>query len=156
MRALTYALIIAFLYSWVPLVGGHDQEPQKVQRQKADPRRVQELMHKKLDYTQKLLAAIVMNDADNVALNADALVRVSKEAEWNIFNTPQYEMNSEDFRRSAAKMARQAKEKDLEGVKLTYLEMTMTCFHCHRYVRDVGTVKAPPAGEETGVRTAGR
>jgi len=156
MRAITYALVFTLVFAWVPLLGGHDREPPKVERQKADPKKVKELMHKKLDHAQKILAAIAMNDLERVAVNADALVNVSKEAEWNVFKTPSYEMNSDDFRRSAAKMARQAKEKDLESVKLTYLEMTMTCFHCHRYVRDVGMVDARPAVGEPVLRTAGR
>ena len=32
------------------------------------------------------------------------------------------------------------KDKNLEAAKLNYLGMTLACFHCHTYVRDLGRV----------------
>ena len=141
MRKLGHFLTFAALLVSVSTMSGHAQGQGKADRQKSDPKKLQELMRKKLDHAQKLLGAIAMNKLDDVVKNADALVEVSKEAEWKVYKTPQFEMNSDDFRRSAEKLSRQAKAKDLDSAKLTYLEMTMTCFHCHRYVRDVGMAR---------------
>jgi hypothetical protein len=141
MKNLAYALAFAALCAGVPTLSGHDSQPPKVERQKSDPKKVKELMRKKLDNAQKILEAITMNDLDKIATHAGELILVSKEAGFKVFRTPQYEMNSDDFRRTAEKLIRQAKEKDLESAKLSYLEMTMTCFHCHRYVRDLGMAR---------------
>ena len=149
MKTLAHVLTIVALAAGVPLLGGHEQQPPKVEREKSDPKKVKELMRKKLDHAQKILEAIALNEPDQIATHAGGLIEVSKEAAWRIYKSPQYEMNSDDFRRSAEKLVRQAKDKDLESAKLTYLEMTMTCFHCHRYVRDVGMVRLDA---ETGSR----
>lgn len=141
MKTLAAAFAFAALLSLTPLLNGDDQKPPKAERQKLDPDKVKKLMHKKLEHAQRLMAALVLNNVDQVGQHAADLGQLSKEAEWMIFKTPQYVMNSDDFRRSAEKLVRQSKEKDLEGAKLTYLELTMTCFHCHRYVRDVGMVR---------------
>ncbi|OAI52929.1 hypothetical protein AYO44_04575 [Planctomycetaceae bacterium SCGC AG-212-F19] len=140
MKHLTYVLAFLCLTVGVPALPGHDAQQPKVERQKHDPKKVKELMHNKLENAQKILEALAMNDLDKTAKHADALIKISKEAEWVVFKTPVYERNSEDFRRSLEALGKQAKEKNLEGAKLTYLEMTLTCFHCHRYVRDVGMV----------------
>ncbi|MBL8793027.1 MAG: cytochrome c [Planctomycetia bacterium] len=141
MKTLAYVLAVCLLTLGLPLLDSRAQEQPKVQREKSDPKQVKELMRKKLDHAQKVLEGIAVNDPDLIAKHADGLIQVSKEAAWRLYRTPQYDMNSEDFRRSAEKLVRQAKAKDLESAKLTYLEMTMTCFHCHRYVRDVGMVR---------------
>lgn len=141
MKQLTYPLAFLCLTVLVPTMHGHDAQQPKVERQKHDPKKVKELMHMKLENAQKILEALALNDMDSTARHADALIKVSKEAEWVVFKTPEYEMNSRDFRSSLEILVRQSKDKNLEGAKLTYLEMTMTCFHCHRYVRDVGMVR---------------
>jgi hypothetical protein len=141
MRKLCYLLTGIILLVPIVWVSGEGEQAPKVPRQKADPNKVKMLMHRKLDNAQKILEAIVMNDLDKVGKHAADMILVSREAEWMVYKTPQYEMNSDDFRRTAEKLVRQSKEKDMEGAKLTYLELTMTCFHCHRYVRDLGMAR---------------
>jgi hypothetical protein len=50
-------------------------------------------------------------------------------------------MYSNDFRFNAETLIQNAKDKNLEGAKLAYLGMTLSCFHCHAYVRDVGMIR---------------
>ena len=40
------------------------------------------------------------------------------------------------FRRSAETMARRARERNLDGATLAYLDLTMTCVKCHQTTRD--------------------
>jgi len=151
MKNLAKVLTFAVLFAGVAVLNGHGQPasraeqakaaPPKAERQKLDPGKVKELMHKKLELAQRLLAALVLNNVDQVGPQAQGMIQLSNEAEWKVFKTAQYEMNSNDFRRSAEKLVQQSKAKDIESAKLTYLELTMTCFHCHRYVRDVGMVR---------------
>jgi hypothetical protein len=143
-------LVVVAVAAGCLTLGGHAQEAKKaeqkkVEAQKPDPKKLRELMFRKLENSQKLLAAICLNDLDSVTKHGQTLIQLSKEAEWKVYKTPQYEMNSEDFRSTAEKLVSNAKEKNLEGAKLAYLEMTLTCFHCHKYVRDVGMARFEPA-----------
>ena len=52
-------------------------------------------------------------------------------------------MHSNEFRRAAETIVQKAKDKNLDGVALAYLDMTMTCIRCHRYVREVRDARLP-------------
>jgi len=114
---------------------------QKVNAPKPDKKKVKELMTQKLEHHQKLLAALVMNDLPNAAKHAENLQKVRKEAAWMIVKTEQYEIWSKEFTGAADKVIKAAADKNPDAAKLGYLEMTMTCFHCHAYVRDLGDIR---------------
>jgi hypothetical protein len=48
---------------------------------------------------------------------------------------------SGDFRRSCESLRTAAKAENLDAAALAWMEVTMKCIQCHRYVRD--TNKAP-------------
>jgi hypothetical protein len=141
MKNLLYGLTFAALTLCVPTLSGHEPDPSKAQADKPDPKKVKELMHRKLETSQKVLEALALNDLDKVGAQADALLRIQKDASWNVHKTKQYEIWSDQFRQSAAALVKAAKEKNLESAKLNYLGMTMACFHCHSYVRDLGMIR---------------
>jgi hypothetical protein len=126
------------LISVAGTLGGYGQEPKKKGADKPDPKKVQALMRRKLDNSQKLLEALILNDLKKVAEHADELNQISKAAEWKVFKTRDYEVFSDDYRHSLEAMRKAAKDKNLEGAKLNYLGLTMGCFNCHAYVRDQG------------------
>ncbi len=95
-------------------------------------------MHRKLEYSQKLLEALALNDLDKAAKSAEDLIRVRKEVTWKVVKTREYEIWSDEFERNARSVVKAAKDKNLEEAKLNYLGMTLACFHCHTYVRDLG------------------
>jgi cytochrome c556 len=95
------------------------------------------LMKKKLEHAQKLLEGLAVRDFDLIERNADNLVLLSKKAEFLVLKTPDYTMYSEDFRRNAERAARMAREKNLDGAALAYVQMTMNCVNCHKHVREV-------------------
>jgi hypothetical protein len=100
------------------------------------PAKVQELMQKKLKCSQSVLEGIALNDFDKIADNADELITISQKAEWVVVKTPQYELFSNQFRKSAESMVKNAKAKNLDGAALDYVDLTMTCVKCHKYVRE--------------------
>ena len=65
------------------------------------PTKTAELMQKKLKYSQSVLEGIALNDFDKIADNADELMNVSKQAEWVVVKTPQYELFSNQFRKTS-------------------------------------------------------
>ena len=101
------------------------------------------IMQKKLEAAQQLLGALAKNDFESIRQNASRLNDYSKLAAWKYIETPRYEGYSDEFQRITNKMANQAKEKNLDGVALSYVDLTLTCVKCHQYVRDVKTGFAP-------------
>jgi hypothetical protein len=103
----------------------------------AEPKGVASLMRRKLDNAQKILEGLALNDFKMMTRHAEELIQVSKETEWKVIKTPQYELFSNDFRRACETVAKQADEKNLDGAALAYVEVTLTCVKCHKYVREV-------------------
>jgi hypothetical protein len=50
--------------------------------------------------------------------------------------TEDYARQSADFRRSCDSLRKAAKAKNLDGAALAWMEVTMKCVQCHKYVRD--------------------
>jgi cytochrome c556 len=100
------------------------------------PSKTAELMRKKLKHAHAILEGIALNDFDKIADNADGLITISQQAEWVVVKTPQYELFSNRFRKSAESLVKNAKAKNLDGAVLDYVDLTMTCVKCHKYVRE--------------------
>jgi hypothetical protein len=103
----------------------------------ADKPKVSELMQKKLKHAQKLMEALATNDYSGLSKQADELMQISKEAEWRVLKTPRYELFSDQFRSHCEEIIKHAKDKNIDGVALAYVEMTLSCVKCHKYVREV-------------------
>jgi hypothetical protein len=99
-------------------------------------------MKRKLQQSQKVLEGVALNDFDLIAKHAEELIAVSKEAQWKVLKTPQYDIYSTDFRRSAEALVKNAKDRNLDAAALSYVELTMTCVKCHKHVREVRMVRA--------------
>jgi cytochrome c556 len=106
---------------------------------KQDQRResVRAFMRPKLAHAQKLLEGLTLEQFDVVKQEAQALSLLSREEEWNVLQTEDYLHYSSEFRRAADAVRDAAAKKNLDGAALAYLEMTMKCITCHKYVRGV-------------------
>lgn len=102
------------------------------------------IMKKKLAAAQKLLGGLATNDFDTIQDSADRLNDYSKQAAWKLIETPRYEIYSEEFQRLTLKMSNQAKAKNLDGVALSYVDMTLVCVKCHQHVREQKAGTNPP------------
>jgi hypothetical protein len=109
-----------------------------------DNKKVSELMHRKLTYAQRVLEGVAINDFDKITRNAEELVQVSKDVEWQVVKTPRYEVHSNEFRRAVETMIEKSRDKNLDGAALAYVEMTLTCVKCHKYVREVKMTRLTP------------
>jgi hypothetical protein len=112
--------------------------------QKSDTRK---MMAEKLKMSQQILEGMVTSDFDKISAGAKRLIEISRSAEWFMRKTPRYELHSDEFRRSAETILKKAKEKNLDGVALGYVDMTLTCVRCHQYVRDVTEARRPEVPE---------
>jgi hypothetical protein len=110
-----------------------------------EPKKVNQLMQQKLQHAQKVLEGIALADFDKIAKHADALNALSKAAEWRVIKTPRYEMYSDDFQRAADDLSRKATAKNLDAAALSYVELTLTCVRCHKYLREMREVSIDEA-----------
>ena len=128
-KTVCLALVVLLLLGGVCAPVGRGGDPDKSSK-------TAELMKKKLKYSQNVLEGIALNDFDKIGDNADELMNVSKQAEWAVVKTPEYELFSNQFRKTVESMAQNAKAKNLDGAALDYMDLTMTCVKCHKYVRE--------------------
>jgi cytochrome c556 len=129
MRNVICATVVLALLLGITTLSGHGGEPKKDEK-------LHDLMQRKLEASQKVLEGIALGDFDKIGKQADELISVSKQTEWRILRTPQFELHSNDFRRVADNLARNAKEKNLDAAALNYVELTLTCVKCHKHVRE--------------------
>jgi hypothetical protein len=140
MRTLSRAAVVVLFAVGLCLPAGRGDDVDK-------PTRTQELMRKKLKHSQAVLEGIALNDFDKIADNADELITISQKAEWVVVKSPTYELYSNQFRKSAESLVKNAKAKNLDGAALDYVDLTMTCVKCHKYVREERRTQRDPFGE---------
>lgn len=129
MKMATFVLVVPALLLGLPTSSGHGGQAKKDDK-------VPSLMKQKLTAAQKVLEGIAMNDFEKIGKEAGELIDISKRAEWKILSTPQYELFSNDFRRIADSLTKSAREKTIDGAALNYVDLTLACVKCHKYVRE--------------------
>ncbi len=111
-------------------------------------------MQQKLGHAQKVLESLVREDYDEIDQQAQQLLLISQDASWRVLQTPEYLQHSTEFRRAANAISVAAKDKNIDGAALSYLEMTMMCVNCHKYVRDVDTAHLEPPAQSSDSQPA--
>jgi len=101
------------------------------------------VMKDKLKNSQILMEGMALADYAKIRRSADELIQLTKTEEWMVHKTPKYEMYSNDFRRAVETIYQKAKDQNIDGVALAYVDMTLTCVRCHQYVREIREAKAP-------------
>jgi hypothetical protein len=100
-----------------------------------------EFMRAKLKHSQEIVEGLAVENFDQIAKNAQQLSLLSQATNWEVFQTEEYLVQSREFTRAADALRNQAKEKNLEGAALAYLDVTMKCINCHKYVRKIRMAK---------------
>jgi cytochrome c556 len=104
-----------------------------VQTAKQSP--VEALMKAKAGYAHRLLDAVVLGELDTIRDQAFRLKAVAETADWNVMSTPEYARETEAFVLAADRLLQSAASKNPEAAALAYVEVTLSCVRCHRYVR---------------------
>ena len=96
-----------------------------------------ELMQKKLKHAQEILEGVSLEDFRKIQNAADELVRISRAGEFlNAHKSAEYQIQTQLFQRTAQTISLRAQQKNLDGVLLAYLDMSMTCVKCHKVTRN--------------------
>jgi cytochrome c556 len=127
-------VVVAVALVCVLATSGHGQ-------QAPGPR---DFMRLKLDHSQKTLEGLALEDYDKMAKHSQELSLLSLAASWQVLQTPEYAQQSLEFRRAADALTAAAKKKNLDGAALAYVDVTMKCVNCHKYVRGVRMAAVEP------------
>jgi hypothetical protein len=130
--ALLFALTLLVVVS-----SARSAPPRRVEPRQIEPNQVADFMQLKLQHAQNVLEGLATEDLEMVAKNAQDLSLLSQAASWNVLQTDEYVQQSAEFRRTADAMTKAAKDNNLDAAAIRYVELTMKCVHCHKYVRGV-------------------
>jgi cytochrome c556 len=125
-RALPLA---AFVVAVAALVGiAADATPQ--------PDRVAAFMRAKLGHAEHVLEGLAVADYELIERAAQELSLASLDSNWQVLQTEDYVRQSAEFRRACDSLKKAAQEKNLDGATLAWVDVTLKCVQCHKYVRD--------------------
>ncbi len=94
-------------------------------------------MRKKLSSSQNIIEGLALEDFELIERGAKDLRAMSAAAEFMVSNDPLYKEHSDDFRKVVTKLEKAAREKRIDGATLNFMDMTMSCVECHKYVRTI-------------------
>jgi len=100
------------------------------------PDRVAGFMRAKLAHSADVLEGLSLADFELIAKGAQELALTSQDSSWRVLQTEDYARQSVEFRRACDGLRRAAKEENLDAAVLAWMDVTMKCVQCHRYVRD--------------------
>jgi hypothetical protein len=101
----------------------------------AGEKAIRTFMRQKLGAMHQILQGIVTEDYGLIQTNAARMRKMGTAAQWNIVQGPIYGDYRSSFRRSAELLTKAAKEKNADAAMLVYMQATLNCIECHRYVR---------------------
>jgi cytochrome c556 len=116
------------LVLWLGIVSlAAAQQPVKLSRA--------ELMKQKLQASEKILEGLALEDYEAILQQSQRISLLTLEESWNVLQTVDYRRESEEFRRAVDAVSAAAKQKNLDGAALAYMQMTLNCVRCHKYLR---------------------
>lgn len=98
---------------------------------------VGKMMRQKLSYAQAILEGVTTEDYKKITDGAKAMLALTHRAKWNVIDRPEYLGFSMEFQRALDELIDAAQQQSADGVAYDYMQMTMACVSCHRFVRGV-------------------
>ena len=93
------------------------------------------IMEKKLNLSNEILAGVVTEDFGKISSNSNRLLELTK-TQWTQNETPEYRAQLKDFWIVTEGLKTAANEKNADGATLAYVQMTISCVKCHKYLRN--------------------
>ncbi len=98
------------------------------------------IMRQKLELSKQILEGLTLENLDTVAGSAKKLEVLGRVAgEWgdpSLPGTKQYQAYLTNFMKGARDLNKQARARELEGATFAYVQLTISCIECHKFVRD--------------------
>lgn len=93
------------------------------------------LMKAKAGYAHRLLDAVVIEDFDVIQDQAFRLKAVAETADWRGSDSPEFVRETDAFIRATERLYQAAKAENGDDAALAYMDVTLSCLHCHRHLR---------------------
>jgi hypothetical protein len=100
------------------------------------PDQVAVFMRAKLGHAEHVLEGLAVADYEMIERAAQELSLSSLDSNWQVLQTEDYVRQSAEFRRACDSLKKAAQEKNLDGATLAWVDVTLKCVQCHKYVRD--------------------
>jgi len=97
---------------------------------------MQSFMRAKLGASTKILEGLALEDLDLVREGAIELNRMSSAEKWRRHDDMLYRQFSAEFRQTTSDLIDAAKGNLFDRAALKWMDATMNCIECHRYVRN--------------------
>ena len=123
------ALVLAVVGSLPPASQAAEPAPLR-------PDDVAVFMRAKLDHSSEVLEGLSLADFEKIRRGGQLLALASQASSWQVLQSEEYARQSVAFRRACERLERAATEKNLDAAALAWMDVTMKCVQCHRYVRD--------------------
>ena len=94
-----------------------------------------DLMQKKLVYSQKILEGLALEDFEKITSNTKAMNGLTQIAAFFVADTADYRAQLKVFRFANDELVRLADEENIDGAALAYMQQTLSCVNCHKYLR---------------------
>jgi cytochrome c556 len=91
-----------------------------------------------------VLEGIAVEDFALVGRHAESMAVLSRAAAWQVLQTPEYLRHSAEFEQASQKLVQSARDKNLDGATLAYVQMALSCVNCHKHVRSVKMAALEP------------
>jgi hypothetical protein len=132
--------IRTFLRQWLPVLGLAMVLPALVATSanrtgKEAAEGTPDVMRQKLGHSQQVLRGLALQDFAILRTNATRLVRLSHTSGWQARQSPEYELFTMEFRRSAEALVAAADAANIDAATVAYTQMTFSCVSCHKYMR---------------------
>ena len=101
-----------------------------------EPDKVAVFMRAKLGHADRVLEGLAVADFDLIERAAQELSLASLDSNWQVLQTEDYVRQSAEFRRACDTLKEAAGKKNLDGAALAWVDVTLKCVQCHKYVRD--------------------
>ena len=106
-------------------------------------------MRMKMKCTENVLAGLAAGDFELIQENAERMNRFSQLERWARGGSDEYQGQLRFFRHANRALVRAAKNENLDGSTLAFMQLTASCVNCHRVVRD----QPQPAAGNVPART---
>ena len=110
----------------------------------AQTARTKQVMHTKLDHSQRILEAVVTSNWQLLERESREMALVVRDPAWTALAMPGYMRYSEAFLRATDDLGEAARLRDLESASLGLISLTTSCVNCHRYLARARIVTQGP------------
>lgn len=93
-------------------------------------------MRQKLQASNLILEGLCTEDLKMVSDGAETLRKMSTEEKWRVSNDMMYRRYSKEFVNAVEELDHEAKDNDMDGTSMAWVNVTMKCLKCHEWVRN--------------------